>query len=120
MNDVEVGDYSFTVIASGGATPLDEAAFWDAFPLPEDAEAVPVVEDVDVGFATTMLEPGLFDAYAAWLRDEGWQQQAPTEAVETLPRQTWRKAGSELVIEIQGVDEEGRTIVWVQLTALDQ
>jgi hypothetical protein len=120
MNGMEVGDYSFTVISSGGAAPLEEAAFWEAFPVPEDAEAVPVVEGVDMGFATTMQEPDLFDAYAAWLRDQGWQQQAPTDAMETLPHQTWRKDGAELVIEIEGLDEEGRTIVWVQLTALDQ
>jgi hypothetical protein len=118
MNDVEVGDYSFTVISSGGAAPLDEAAFWDVFPVPEDAEAVPVVEGIDVGFNTTMPEPDLFEAYAAWLRDEGWQEQAPTQAMETLPQQTWRKDGAELVIEIQGLDEEGRTVVWVQLTPL--
>jgi hypothetical protein len=120
MNDVEVGDYSFTVISSGGAAPLDEAAFWEAFPVPEDAEAMPVVEGVDLGFTTTMLEPDLFEAYAAWLTDQGWQQQAPTEAMETLPHQTWRKDEAELVIEIEGLDEDGRTIVWVQLTNLDQ
>lgn len=39
--------------------------------------------------------------------------------METLAHETWRKDGAELLIEIQGVDEEGRTIVWVQLTILE-
>ena len=120
MNDVEVGDYTFTIVSSGGAAPLDEAAFWEAFPVPEDSEPVPVVEGFDLGFATVMIEPELFEAYGAWLRDQGWQQQAPTEAMETLPHQTWRKDGAELLLEIQGADEEGRTIVWVQLTMLER
>lgn len=117
MNDQEVGRYSFTVISSGGAAPLDEAAFWNAFPAPEDAEVVEVAEDFDVGFATAMTEPEIFDAYAAWLQEQGWQQQPPTEARAALPHQVWQKDGAELLIEIQGLDEEGRTIVWVQLTA---
>jgi hypothetical protein len=33
----------------------------------------------------------------------------------TLPHQTWRKDGVELLIEIQGLDEEGRTIVWLRM-----
>ncbi len=117
MDDKEVGRYSFTIISPGGALPVDKAAFWDAFPLPDDAEAVPVVEGFDIGFATSMPEPEVFDTYAAWFSEQGWQQQAPTEAMKTLPHQVWRKDGAELLIEIQGLDEQGHTIVWVQLTA---
>lgn len=116
MNDQEVGRYPFTVISTAGAAPLDEAAFWDAFPLPDDAEVVPVVEGYDLGFATALSEPQVFDYYAAWLRQQGWQQQAPTEAMQTLPHQVWRKDGAELLIEIQGLDEQGRTVVWAKLT----
>ncbi len=116
MNDQEVGRYSFTVISSGGTAPFDEAAFWDTFPVPNDAEDVPMAEGYDLGFATSMSEPELFDAYAAELAGQGWQQQAPTEAMETLPKQVWRRDGAELLIEIQGLDEQGRTIVWLQLT----
>ncbi|HFD38850.1 MAG TPA: hypothetical protein ENJ31_03240 [Anaerolineae bacterium] len=116
MNGVEVGRYPFTIVSSGGAAPLDETAFWDAFPEPEDAEIVPVVEGFDLGFATAMPEPQLFDWYAAWLRDQGWQQQAPTEAMQSRPHQVWRKDGAEFFIEIQGVDDQGRTVVWFQLT----
>jgi hypothetical protein len=115
MNDQEVGRYSFTIVSSGGAVPLDETVFWDAFPLPDDAEIVPVVEGFDLGFATAMVEPEVFDAYAAWLREQSWQQQAPTEAMITLPHQSWRKDGAELLIEIQGLDDQGRTIVWLRL-----
>jgi hypothetical protein len=120
MNDVEVGDYSFTVVSTTGEAPVDEEAFWAVFPVPEDAEAVPVAEGFDLGYVTIMPEPDLFDAYTAWLSGEGWQEQAPTEAMQTLPRKTWRRDRAELVIEIEGLDEEGRTIVWVQLTSLDQ
>jgi len=96
-------------------TAFDEASFWKSFPLPEDAELAPVVEDFDIGFATAMIEPELFDFYAAWLEEQGWNQQAPTEAMITLPHQRWRKEGVELLIELQPLDEKGRTVVWIQL-----
>jgi len=118
LDGVEVGRYPFTIVSSGGAAPLNETAFWDAFPQPDDAEVVPVVEGYDLGFATAMSEPQLFDWYAAWLRDQGWQQQAPTEAMQTRPNQRWRKDGAELLIEIQGVDDQGRTVVWFQMTGI--
>lgn len=115
MDDQELGSYAFTTTSDGGAAPIDETAFWETFPLPNDAEIVPVVEGYDYGFATTMTEPEVFDAYAAWLLEQGWQQQAPTEAMVTLPHQTWRKDGAEFLIEIQGLDEQSRTVVWVNL-----
>jgi hypothetical protein len=118
MNDHEVGRYAFTVGSSGGAATLDEDAFWDAFPVPDDAEPVEVVEGYDYGFVTAMIEPDLFEAYGAWFREQGWQQQAPTEAMVTLPHQLWRKDGAEFLIEIQGVDEEGLTVVWLQLETI--
>ena len=95
--------------------PLDEDAFWDEFPLPDDAEIVPVTEGFDLGFVVEMVEPELFDFYARWLQNRGWQQQAPTEAMVTLPHQRWRKAGYELLIEIEGVDDQNHLIVWVLL-----
>ena len=114
-----------SLVLVGGCTPpvlttptpaaFDEAAFWESFPLPEDAELVPVVEGFDIGFATGMIEPELFDFYAAWLEEQGWSQQAPTEAMITLPHQRWRKDGVELLIELQPLDEQGRTVVWIQL-----
>jgi hypothetical protein len=115
MNDQEVGRYPFSVLAPDGTIPLDEAAFWDTFPLPEDAEMVEVGEGFDLGFTTSVIEPEVFDAYAAWLQDQDWQQQAPTEAQVTLPHQVWRHGGAEFLIEIHGLDEQERTIVWVQL-----
>jgi hypothetical protein len=99
-----------------GGTGFDEEALWRDLPLPDDAETVPVGEGIDLGFATRMVEPELFDFYAAWLRDHGWRQQAPTEAMVTLPHQVWRKEGAELLIEIQGLDEEGNTVVWIAVT----
>jgi hypothetical protein len=87
--------------------------------LPNDAETVPVVEGYDLGFATSMPEPAIWDTYAAWLRGQGWQQQAPVEARSTLPHQVWRKDGAELLLEIQGLDEQGRTVVWLQLETGD-
>jgi hypothetical protein len=116
MNDREVDRYAFTVVASGGEAPLDELAFWDIFPLPEDAEIGPVVEGIDLGFSTALTEPQVFDYYAAWLTDQGWHQQAPTEAQDRPPSQTWRKDGAELLIEVQGLDDAGRTVIWVQMT----
>ncbi len=88
------------------------------FPLPADAEVVPVVEEVYVGFATGLSEPEMFDFYAAWLGQRGWQQQAPTKAMITPPHQRWRKGDVELLIELQPPDEQGRTVVWVQVSSL--
>jgi len=115
MNDVEVGRYSFTIGQPSSTVPFDETAFGETFPLPEDADLVPVVEGFDLGFTTDLIEPEVFDFYAARLRDQGWQQQAPTEALVTLPHQIWRNDGTELLIEIEGLDEQSRTIVWVQV-----
>ncbi len=106
---------SLPVTPTPTPTAFDEATFWKSFPLPEDAELVPVVEGFDIGFATGMIEPELFDFYAAWLEEQGWSQQAPTEAMITLPHQRWRKDGVELLIELQPLDEQGRTVVWIQV-----
>jgi len=86
-------------------TPFDESAFWESFPLPEDAELAPVAEGIDLGFTTQIVEPELFDFYAAWLRERGWAQQAPAEAVITMPRQRWRRDEMELLIELPPPDE---------------
>ena len=52
-----------------GVVPFGEPAFWESFPLLDDAELVPVAQGVDIGFATGMIELELFDFYfyAAWL-----------------------------------------------------
>lgn len=104
------------------ATPtevsVDEAAFWERFPLPEDAEPVAVADGFDQGFATRMIEPEIFDFCAGWLTQEGWNQQAPTEARVTLPHQRWRKDDTELLIELQPFDHQGRTVVWLRLESL--
>jgi hypothetical protein len=84
-------------------------------PRPDDSEGVEVGAGFDLGFATGMIEPEVFDFYATWLREQGWQQQAPTEAMVTLPHQTWRKDETELLIEIRGLDELGRVVVWLQV-----
>jgi hypothetical protein len=94
---------------------LDEAAFWESLPRPDDFEGVEVGEGFALGFATQMIEPELFDFYGAWLREQGWRRQAPTEAMVTLPHQVWRRDGSELLIEIRGLDDQGRTVVWLQV-----
>lgn len=94
---------------------IEETAFWECFPLPDDADTIPIAEGIDLGFATGMIEPEIFDVYAAWLSEEGWRRQAPSEARVTLPHQRWRKDGVELLIEIRGLDERGRTLVWIQL-----
>jgi hypothetical protein len=118
MNDQEVGRYPFDVRSSGDLALSDEAGFWDAFPLPDDAEMVPVAQSYDYGFATGMIEPELFEAYTVWLTEMGWQQQAPTEAMQTRPHQVWRRDGAEFLIEIQGLDDENRTLVWVAFEPL--
>ena len=103
------------------ATPagFDETAFWQDFPLPEDAETLAPGEGFDKGFATAMIEPDLFHFYASWLREQGWSQQAPTEAMITLPHQRWRKDSIELLIELHPLDEVGRTAVWLEAKALE-
>jgi hypothetical protein len=60
-------------------------------------------------------EAGGFDVYAAWLNEQGWRRQALTDATVTLPHQVWRKDGAEPLIEIRGLDEQGRTVVWLQV-----
>lgn len=118
MNDKEMGRYAFTTTGEAapvGAGPFDEQAFWNEFPVPDDAEGIPVTDDYDGGFLTSMSEPEIFDAYAEWLTGQGWQQQAPVEATESIPNQVWRTEGAELLIEIPGVNEQGFTIVWIRL-----
>ena len=119
MNDKEVGRYAFTT--SGEAPPVsagsfDEELFWNEFPVPDDAEGTPVTDAYDGGFVTAMTEPEVFEAYAEWLTEQGWQQQSPVEATESIPHQVWRTEGAELLIEIPGVDGQGLTIVWIRLT----
>jgi hypothetical protein len=119
MDDQEVGRYTFTT--SGEAAPVDsssfdEVAFWNDFPVPDDAEGTPVTSDYDGGFLTSMTEPEIFESYAQWLTEQGWQQQAPIEATEPVPQQVWRTDGAELLIEIPGVNADGRTLVWIRLT----
>lgn len=97
------------------ASTVNEAAFWNSLPLPDDAEVISVAEGVNLGFVTSVLEPELFDFYTIWLKEQGWRRQAPTEAMVTLPHQTWRRDGIELLIELHGLDEQGRTIVWLKM-----
>jgi hypothetical protein len=101
-----------------GATGFDETSFWEGLPRPDGAQAVEVSQGFDLGLVTGMVEPELFDFYATWLRERGWQEQAPTEAMMTLPRKVWRKDGVELLIEIQGLDDQGRTVVWFRVEEL--
>lgn len=114
MNDVLVRTYPFTM----EQPVFDKLAFLDSFPLPDDAELVEVPDSFDGGFATSMTEPELFEAYGEWLMDQGWTQQAPTEAMVTLPHQVWRTEGGELLMEIQGLDDQDRTVMWVQVTSV--
>ena len=92
----------------------DEASLWGTLPLPADAERAEVGKGFDVGLSTRMIEPELFDFYASWLSEHGWREQAPTEAMVTLPHQTWRKDEVELLIEIRGLDDRNRTVVWLR------
>jgi hypothetical protein len=96
-------------------TDFDESSFWESLPRPDDAERVSVGDGFDLGFSTRMIEPELFEFYAAWLREQGWRRQAPTEAMVTMPHQVWRRDGRELLIEIRGLDDQGRTVVWLQV-----
>jgi hypothetical protein len=97
---------------------FDQDDFWTSFPLPQDADIVPAVEGIDLAYTTRLVEPQVFDFYSDWLESQGWDQQAPTEAMVTLPNQRWRKDVAELHIEIPGQDTTGRTEVWVQLAFL--
>lgn len=103
------------VLPAATDTNVDEDAFWDSLPLPEDAEIARVIEPFDVGFATEMIEPELFDFYARWLSQNGWVHQAPTEAMITPPHQRWRKDDQMLLIELQAFDDQGRTVGWLRL-----
>lgn len=87
------------------------------FPLPGDAEIVPVVQGFYIGFATQLIEPQLFDFYTTWLSQRGWVRVAPTEAVVNRPHQRWRKDNQELLIELQPPDAKGRSVAWVLVSA---
>ncbi|MBN1657533.1 MAG: hypothetical protein JXA93_03980 [Anaerolineae bacterium] len=115
LDGEEIGRFPFAIIDSGGAAPLVEPDFWDAFPLPNDAEIVEVVEGVDVGFATAMPESYLFEYYGAWLRGQGWEMVTAEGAAGLI--QNWTKEGAMLRLESQGIDDQGRTVVWAQFQA---
>ena len=108
------------VLTTPAPAQFDEAAFWEAFPIPEDAETVAVGQGFDLGFATQIIEPELFDFNAAWLEAQGWSQQAPTEAMITPPRQRWRKDDVELLVELLPPDQQGRTVVWLSVASLER
>ena len=74
-----------------------------------------MAEGIDLGFRTEMVEPELFYYCAVWLREQGWAQQAPAQAMITMPRQRQRRDEMELHIELPPPDEEGRTIVRISL-----
>jgi hypothetical protein len=93
------------------AEDFDEAAFWESLPMPDDATLVPARQNYGLAFVTGMAEPELFDFYAQWLRGRDWNQQAPTEAMVTLPHQRWRKGDVELLIELEAMDEQERSVV---------
>jgi hypothetical protein len=82
-------------------------------PLPEDAEAAAYQPDEGCVFATNLIEPQLFDFYTRRLQENGWRRQAPTEAMVTLPHQVWGRDDVELRIEIQGLDDQDRILVWL-------
>ena len=103
------GDLLVTVSSS------DEKRVVGSLPRPDDADPVQVSEGLGWGFTTSLIEPELFDFYTESLEERGWRRQAPTEAVVAPPHQVWRKNQYRLLIEIQGIDEHGRTIVWLQL-----
>jgi len=108
LDGEEVGRFPFGIVDSGGAAPLVEPDFWDAFPIPDDAEGVEVVEGVDIGFATAMDQYQLFDYYRAWLRGQGW---------ELVAVQDWTKEGATLHLELNNIDDQGRAVIWVQFDA---
>jgi len=117
LDGEEVGRFPFLVVDSGGAAPLVEPDFWDAFPLPDDAEGVEVVEGVDIGFATAMAEHQLFAYYGAWLRGQGWELVAAQGASGLI--QDWAKEGARLHLELQSIDDQGRAVIWVQFEAAE-
>ena len=100
------------------ACATSSASVLQSLPRPDDAKPVQISQGYNQGYATRMVEPEVFDLYAAWLADHGWQRQAPTEAYITLPHQLWRKDGLELLVALQPADDDGRTIVWLKITDL--
>lgn len=89
----------------------DVAVLAADLPLPDDAEPAASQPDEGCVFATSLIEPQLFDFYTHRLQENGWRRQAPTEAMITLPHQVWQKDGVELRIEIRGIDDKDRTVV---------
>lgn len=103
-------------VATGGErADVHQAWFWESLPRPADAQPFEVADGSVSGFTTGMREPELFDFYAARLAERGWERQAPTEPRVTLPRQVWLRDGAELQIDIGGLTELGRTVVWLRL-----
>lgn len=117
LDGEEVGRFSFLIIDSGGAASLVEPDFWDAFPIPDDAEAVEVVEGIDIAFVTAIPESQLFEHYAAWLRGQGWELVTAQGASGLI--QDWAKDGAQFHLELQGIDDQGRAIIWAQFKAAE-
>ena len=92
--------------------PFDATSFWEALPLPDDAEIEPVAEGVDLAFSTAWVEGQIFTFYEDWLQTRGWQ---PQPADEPPTRRIWRYGETELLIEIYILNERGRLVVWVQI-----
>lgn len=117
LDGEEIARFPFLIVEGGGAAPLIEPDFWDAFPVPDDAEAIEVVEGMDIGYATSMNESQLFEYYAAWLRSQGWELVAAQGASGLI--QDWAKDGARLHLELQGFDDQGRAVIWAQLEAAE-
>ena len=103
-------DDILTLVSNFVITP-----FVGLIPFPYDFERVHALRGPDgVGFSTSLTGPQLFDFYAAWLGEDGWQL-APADETLTRPHQVWLKEDAELRFEIHGFDEQGRSIFWMEI-----
>ena len=109
VNDELVGAYEFAV-----EEPLfNKAAFMASFRLPTDGEIVEEGEGYDAGFATMLAGQEVLELYDAALTEEGWQLVGSDEAAAL-----WETEGAELYMEVQGQDDQGRTIVWLEVAKM--
>ncbi len=96
--------------------PLPDAeASLDALPYPEDAEFLPVVEGLWARYATEQSAEEVYALYDAWALSWQWQPVAVEEIASLVSlsenARAWRRENHVFVVDVEGTDTQGRTLV---------
>ena len=100
------------VVTTPAPMAFDKLKFYETMPLPPDAEIVPVVEGIDIGFRTRQSEPAIITLYTNWITPQGWTK--ASELPYLRPNERWTKGGYEFVVYITPKGAEGVAVVNIQ------